>query len=133
MKFGPIRQIFRPLFGLKHRETTTRFLYAILISALIIDVAMIVFRLLDGVTVFDTTLKLLIGLLVSSMMLLLLVRRGYIDLLPDCLLRQAGSGLPIRPGGPMVYTTRQFMFIFSYCLYRGACSPTGRFPLRSPF
>ncbi|HMB25527.1 MAG TPA: histidine kinase dimerization/phospho-acceptor domain-containing protein, partial [Anaerolineales bacterium] len=80
MKFGPIRQIFRPLFGLERRETTARFLYAILIAASIIDMVMIGFRLLTGMTFASITLKILIGLLAPLTVLLFMVRRGYVDL-----------------------------------------------------
>ncbi len=76
-----IRQVFQPLFGLERRETTTRFLYAILISALIINLVMIVLRLLSGSTfVNSTTLRLLSGFLVLQFILLALVKRGYLNL-----------------------------------------------------
>jgi PAS domain S-box-containing protein len=81
MKIDPLRQAFRPLFGLEGRGTTTRFLYAILISALIINLVMIVLRLLSGATLSNsTTIRLLTGLLVLQFILLILVKRGYLDL-----------------------------------------------------
>lgn len=80
MKPDPIRQAFQPLFGLERREMTTRFLYAILISALIINLVMIVLRLLSGETLSNSiTIRLLIGLLVLQIILLVLVRRGYLN------------------------------------------------------
>src|SRR5215207_6790436 len=80
MKLEPIHQLFRPLFGLERRETTTRFLYAILITALITDLSMIVIRVLKGVPLSNPTLRLLIGLLAFQLMLLFVVKRGYVDL-----------------------------------------------------
>jgi PAS domain S-box-containing protein len=81
MKIDPIRQAFRPLFGLEGRETTTRFLYAILISALIINLVMIILRLLSGATLSNSaTIRLLTGLLVLQFILLILVKRGYLKL-----------------------------------------------------
>ena len=75
-----IRQAFQPLFGWERRETTTRFLYAILISALIINLVMIVLRLLSGATfVHSATLRWLAGLLVLQLILLGLVKRGYLN------------------------------------------------------
>jgi PAS domain S-box-containing protein len=80
MKIDPLRPAFRPLFGLEGRGTTTRFLYAILISALIINVVMIVLRLLSGATLANsTTIRLLTGLLVLQFILLILVKRGYLN------------------------------------------------------
>src|SRR5690349_19862053 len=80
MKMDSIRQAFQPLFGWERRETT-RFLYAILSSALIINLVMIVLRLLSGATlVHSATLHWLIGLLILQLILLGLVKRGYLDL-----------------------------------------------------
>ena len=79
MKIDPFRQAFRPLFGLEGRGTTTRFLYVILISALIINLVMIILRLLSGATLSNsTTIRLLTGLLVLQFILLVLVKRGYL-------------------------------------------------------
>src|SRR5678816_3189501 len=81
MKIDPLRLAFRPLFGLEGRGTTTRFLYAILISALSINLVMIILRLLNGATLSNsTTIRLLTGLLVLQIILLILVRRGYLSL-----------------------------------------------------
>lgn len=78
MALEPLRQIFRPLFGVERRETTARFLYAILISALIIEAVMIVLRVLSGVTLLNSTgLRLLIILSFLQLILLFVVRRGY--------------------------------------------------------
>jgi PAS domain S-box len=81
MKINPIRPAFQPLFGLERREMTARFLYAILIGVFVIDLLMIVLRLLDGATLSDSiTLRLLMGVLVLQIILLALVRRGYLNL-----------------------------------------------------
>jgi PAS domain S-box-containing protein len=80
MKLKLIRQAFRPLFGSERGETTAGFLNAILISALIIDLVMIVLRLFDGATLASTTLRLLLGLLVLQCSLLFVVKRGYVNL-----------------------------------------------------
>jgi PAS domain S-box-containing protein len=78
MDLDPLRQIFRPLFGVERRETAAQFLYAILIGALIIDAVMIVLRVLSGATLFNSTgLRLLIFLVVLQLILLFVVRRGY--------------------------------------------------------
>jgi PAS domain S-box-containing protein len=80
MKMDPSRQAFRPLFGWEGRGTTTRFLYVILISALIINLVMIALRLLSGATLSNsTTIRLLTGLLVLQFILLILVKRGYLN------------------------------------------------------
>ena len=79
MKLEPLRQFFQPLFGVERRETSARFLYAILISALIIEVVMIVLRMLSGVTLLNSTgLRLLISLLFLQLILLFVVRGGYV-------------------------------------------------------
>ncbi len=81
MKINPIRQAFQPLFGLERREMTARFLYAILIGVLVIDSLMIVLRLLNGATLLNSiTLRLLMGVLILQLILLVLVRRGYLNL-----------------------------------------------------
>ncbi len=80
MRFEPIRQIFRPLFGLEHRETTTRFLYAILISGLITDSVLIVLHLLTGVILLDSTFRLFIVLFAFQLLLLFLARGDHINL-----------------------------------------------------
>lgn len=80
MKIDFLRQVFRPLFGLERRETT-RYLYAILISALIIILAMILLRLLSGANLSNsTTLRTLSSLLILQLILLILMRRGYLNL-----------------------------------------------------
>lgn len=80
MQLEPLRQIFRPLFGVERRETAARFLYAILICGLIIDAVMIVLRMLSGATLFNsTTLRLLIFLFVLQLILLWVVRLGHIS------------------------------------------------------
>lgn len=80
MKLEPLRQFFQPLFGVERRETTARFLYAILICALIIDVVMIILRSLSGATVFVSTgTRLWIGMLVLQFILLFVVKQGYIN------------------------------------------------------
>jgi len=77
----PFRQAFRPLFGLEGRGTTTRFLYAILISALIVNLVMIALRLLSGGTFSSSpTIRLLTGLLILQFILLILAKRGYLNL-----------------------------------------------------
>src|SRR5512134_3472767 len=78
MALDPFRQIFRPLFGVERREIAAQFLYAILISALVIEAVMIVLRVLSGVTLLNSTgLRLLIILLFLELILLFVVRRGY--------------------------------------------------------
>jgi hypothetical protein len=37
MKLDSIRRLFSPLFGLEQRETTAKFLHAILLSIIIVD------------------------------------------------------------------------------------------------
>ncbi len=79
MNLEPIRQVFRPLFGLERRETTTRFLYAILISAAIIDLLMILIRLLSGESFLHPTILLLAILLLFLVVQFLVVQRGYVS------------------------------------------------------
>lgn len=113
MKFGSIRQIFRPLFGLEHRETTTRFLYAILISALIIDVVVIVFYLFEGVMLFDKALIVLIGLLIFPVVVLYMVKRGHVNLAALTLVVVGWIGITVqawRADG--IYDTTIYVYIF---------------------
>jgi PAS domain S-box-containing protein len=78
MGLEPLRQIFRPLFGVERREIAAQFLYAILISALIIEAVMIILRVLSGATLLNSTgLRLLIILLFLELILLFVIRRGY--------------------------------------------------------
>lgn len=80
MKLQPLRQMFQPLFGVERRETTARYLYIILISALIIDVVMIVLRSLSGATPsVSSATRLWIGMLVMQFTLLFVVKQGYIN------------------------------------------------------
>jgi len=113
MKFGPIRQIFRPLFGLEHRETTVRFLYAILFSALLIDVTVIVLSLFGGVSLSESTFLVLIVLLIFPAGLLLLVRRGHVNLAAVALVVLGWVGITWqawRADG--VYDTTIYVYIF---------------------
>jgi PAS domain S-box-containing protein len=57
-----------------------RFLYAILVSAIIIDSLMIILRLLAGTPLFNATVGLLFGLLVLQFILLFMLKRGYVNL-----------------------------------------------------
>src|SRR5215211_40556 len=81
MNFEDIRQAFRPLFGLERRETTSRFLIAILTCASGINFVMIVSRWLAGATVFGSpTLRLFTSLFILQILLLFAVKRGYVNL-----------------------------------------------------
>ena len=94
MDLERIRQAFRPLFGLERRETTTRFLYAILISAMIIDLVMIVHRFFVGATLSNsTTLRLLIAMFVLQVLLLYVVKRGHLRLATLTLVAVAWLGV----------------------------------------
>jgi PAS domain S-box-containing protein len=78
MNFAFIRRAIRPLFGEERLETTSRFLYAILISGIIIALVMIVLRFLSGATFSHSlTLYTLTVLFVSQWVLLVAVKRGY--------------------------------------------------------
>jgi PAS domain S-box-containing protein len=80
MNFEPIRQAFQPLLGRESRETTSRFLYVILISVMSVDLVMIIVRLLGGATLTNnTTLRILITLFALQSILLLAVKRGYVN------------------------------------------------------
>ena len=79
MKLDPVSELFRPLFGLERREITSRFLYAILISVLVVDFLLIMYRLLRGGALFSPTLLVLISLLLLQVVLLIVVRRGHAD------------------------------------------------------
>jgi len=80
MNFEPILQAFRPLFGVERRETISRFLHAILIAGIVVDLLMIVLHFLSGATVSNSlTLRLLITLFVLQWILLLLVGRGLVN------------------------------------------------------
>jgi PAS domain S-box-containing protein len=80
MKSGPARQAFQPWFGLERRTTIARFLYAILISVIVVDTIMILLRLWDTRTFVSATTWILIGLLLLQFILLYMVKRGYVDL-----------------------------------------------------
>ena len=78
MNLESIRQAFQPLFGVERRKTTSRFLYVILISAMSVELLMIIVRLLSGSTLStSTTLRVLIALFVLQGVLLFAARRGY--------------------------------------------------------
>ncbi|HUE97689.1 MAG TPA: PAS domain S-box protein [Anaerolineales bacterium] len=93
MNLDRIRQAIRPLFGLEHRETVARFLYTILMSAVIIDLLMIALRLFAGSTFASTTLRLLLGLLVFLFILLFVLKRGYVSLSALALVLLAWVGI----------------------------------------
>ncbi|HSL44081.1 MAG TPA: PAS domain S-box protein [Anaerolineales bacterium] len=81
MKLDSLRQMLRPLFGLERPKTTTRFLYAILTTAILANLMMIVLRLLSGATLTTSaTMRFLIAMLLLESVLLLAVRRGYLNL-----------------------------------------------------
>lgn len=80
MKSGPVGQVFQPFWGLQRRETITRFLYAILISVIIVDAIMILLRLGEQRSVADPITGAFILLLVLMFVLLYLLKRGYVDL-----------------------------------------------------
>ncbi|HJS20753.1 MAG TPA: PAS domain S-box protein [Anaerolineales bacterium] len=80
MKPGPARRAFQSLFGVERRETTAKFLYAILITVIVVDTVLILIRLAETQTLNNLTTWVLIGLLVLQFILLFLVRRGQVDL-----------------------------------------------------
>ena len=81
MNFASIRRALQPLFGVDRRETTSRFLYAILICGVIITLAMIILRFLNGATfINNATQRLLLALFVLQWVLLFMVRRDHVNL-----------------------------------------------------
>ena len=89
MKPSPARQVFQPFWGLERRYTITRFLYAILISAILIDSVAILLRLWSTRTFISQATWVLGVLLLLLLLLLYLVRQGYVD--QAALLLVAGS------------------------------------------
>ena len=79
MKPGPARWVFQPFWGLERRDTITRFLYAILISAIVIDTVTILIRSWSMVLFVTRTTWTLIALLLFLILLLYIVRQGYVD------------------------------------------------------
>ncbi len=80
MNFSYLRRFFQPLFDLDGRETISRLLNTILSSTIIILFLLIVFRLFGGSSFSGEAISVLGGLLVSQVLLLMAVRRGYIKL-----------------------------------------------------
>ena len=79
MKLDSIRRLFRPLFGLEQRETTAKFLYAILVSIIVIDSLLIILHIRAGRTWFSSTSTVLVGLLLLQFILLFVLRHGYVQ------------------------------------------------------
>ncbi|HEX9838751.1 MAG TPA: PAS domain S-box protein [Anaerolineales bacterium] len=79
MKLDSIRRLFRPLFGLEQRETTAKFLFAIIVSIIVIDSLLIILRLWAGGTWFSSTSAVLVGLLLLQFILLFVLRQGYVQ------------------------------------------------------
>lgn len=79
MRPETLRQMFRPLFGLERRSTVARFLYAILICALIVTSGLIAIRLMDGEDASKPTIALLSGFFFLALILLFAVKRGYVN------------------------------------------------------
>ncbi|HLO13524.1 MAG TPA: PAS domain S-box protein [Anaerolineales bacterium] len=79
MKLDPLRRLFRPLFGPERLETTSRFLYIILASTLIMNFGMIVLRSLSGGTFGSITLRVLTGMFLFQCLMLFVVKRGYVN------------------------------------------------------
>ena len=80
MNFEFVRKALQPLFGLDRREMTTRFLYAILFSGMVVDLTMILLRLFSGATFSNSrTLAILAVLFILQGVLLFAVMRGYVD------------------------------------------------------
>ena len=80
MKLPSIRQIFQPLFESEGRGMAARFLYIILLGAILIESMMIVLRLLAGIPLLNATIGLLAGLLALQLILLVLLKRGHVNL-----------------------------------------------------
>ena len=80
MKPGPARALFQPFLGMDRRETIAKFLYAILISVIVVDALVIVIRLVESRTFVSRTTWILLSLLLLQFILLYLVKRGYVDL-----------------------------------------------------
>lgn len=78
MEFDRIRQLFKPLFSLESSKAVARLLYAILTSTIIVDLLVIVLRLWGGVIWNDTTLQVLVALLLMQFGLVFALRRGYV-------------------------------------------------------
>jgi PAS domain S-box-containing protein len=79
MKTGPAHQVLQSFFGVERRETITRFLYAIIVSVIFLDTIIIVIRRWDTSSITKATVPSLLVLLLLQFVLLLLVRRGYVD------------------------------------------------------
>jgi len=79
MKFNPLRQLLKPLFGSDRRELIARFLRTIITSVIVVIV--LVFLLYQWQTggILDKTSQFLIGLFVAQLFLLFLLRHGYVN------------------------------------------------------
>lgn len=93
MRLDAIRRLFKPLFGLEQRETTAKFLYAILLSIIVVDSLLILFRLLAGGTWFSSTSLVLTGLLLLQFILLYVLERGYVKQAAVALVISAWVGM----------------------------------------
>lgn len=78
MRLDPLRRLFLPVFGPERRLLTSSFLYAILISGLLVDLAGIVLHLVRGTPLLSTTLVVLLGMFLLQIILLVFVQWGYV-------------------------------------------------------
>src|SRR5215207_4768850 len=81
MNFESLRQVFRPLFGLERQESTSKFLSAILVSALVINFIVISSRWFAGATFLNSSTLRLFGILfILQILSFFAVKRGYVNL-----------------------------------------------------
>jgi hypothetical protein len=79
MKTRSARQVLQSFFGVERHETITRFLYAILISVIVLDTIIILLRLSDTKTFVSQATVALIILLLLQFVLLYMVWRGFVN------------------------------------------------------
>jgi len=78
LNLNPIRNLFKPLFGIDRREEVARFLSSILAPVSVVVFVLLVIDVLEGGWSLDTRTIFLISPLVLQPVLLLILRAGYV-------------------------------------------------------
>ena len=93
MKFYPLRQILKPLFGSDHREMIAGILRTIITGVIVVVGLVFIWYQRKTGGMFDKTSQFLIGLFAAQLFLLFLLRRGYINQTAVLLVMSAWLGV----------------------------------------
>lgn len=93
MNLDTFRQILKPFFGSERQELIARFLRTIIASVMVVVILIFILYQRQMGGALDRTSQFLIGLFITQLFLLMILRRGYVNQTAALLVLSAWLGV----------------------------------------